>query len=159
VLADVKWVRLKYWLRDLQRLYRRLHPQYHFNYSFVEEEDAQSYVNAADVLFIPRLKVLNSGNVTMGMTFGRVVVGPDSWDVGELLRATGNPVFDPERPGTAVEAVEQGLQLAREGVVGPRNQELALREWSAAQCARQYADLFHSLMNSPNRTLAGATAS
>jgi hypothetical protein len=158
-LANVRWVRLKHWLRDLQRLYRRLHPQYHFNYSFVEEEDAQSYVNAADVLFIPRLKVLNSGNVTMGMTFGRVVVGPDSWDVGELLRATGNPVFDPERPGTAVEAVEQGLQLAREGVVGPRNQELALREWSAAQCAQQYADLFHSLLNSPNRTLAVATAS
>ena len=73
-LAKVSWIRLKYWLRDLNRLYYRLHPSYRFNYGFVEEEDTQLYLNAADVLFIPRLKVLNSGNITLGMTFGKVVV-------------------------------------------------------------------------------------
>jgi hypothetical protein len=145
-LRKISWIRLKYWVRDLTRLYYRLHPRYRFNYGFVEEEDTQVYLNAADVLFIPRLWVLNSGNITLGMTFGKVVVGPDSWDVGELLRQTGNPVFDPDRPETAVEAVEEGLRLAAEGKVGPANKELALGEWSADQCAALYVDLYRSVL-------------
>ncbi len=141
-LANVSWIRLKYWLRDLSRLYYRLHPSYRFNFGFVEEEDTQLYLNAADVLFIPRLKVLNSGNITLGMTFGKVVVGPDSWDVGQLLRETGNPVFDPTRPETAAAAVDKALRLVEEGRIGPANQRLALEEWSAQQCGDQYAKFF-----------------
>ena len=145
-LAKVSWIRLKYWLRDLNRLYYRLHPRYKFNYGFVEEADTQLYLNAADVLFIPRLKVLNSGNITLGMTFAKVVVGPDSWDVGQLLRETGNPVFDPDRPETAIAAVEEGFQFAEAGVIGPANQKLALEQWSAEQCAERYVGFFKKLV-------------
>ncbi len=145
-LRKISWIRLKYWVRDLTRLYYRLHPSYHFHYGFVEEADAQFYLNAADVLFIPRFRVLNSGNVTMGMTFGKVVVGPDSWDVGELLRETGNPVFDPDRPETAVAAVEEAFRLAEEGVVGPSSRERALKEWSAGQCAELYLEFYSELV-------------
>ena len=145
-LAKVRWIRLKYWLRDLNRLYYQLHPQYHFNYGFVEEADTQVWLNAADVLFIPRLKVLNSGNITLGMTFAKVVVGPDSWDVGQLLRETGNPVFDPDRPATAIQAMERGFQLAAEQKVGPANQQLALGQWTAEQCAERYLDFFQAVL-------------
>jgi len=141
-LADVSWIRLKYWLRDLTRLYHRLNPLYRFNYGFVEEEDTQLYLNAADVLFIPRFHVLNSGNVTLGMTFGRVVVGPDSWDVGELLREMDNPVFDPDRPETAAAAVEEGFRLAKQETVPIANRERALDEWTAEKCAGQYVELY-----------------
>lgn len=144
-LAKVSWIRLKYWLRDLNRLYYRLHPQYHFNYGFVEEEDAQVYMNAADVLLIPRLHVLNSGNITMGMTFGKVVVGPDSLDVGHLLKSTGNVVFDPDRPETAVKAIEVAMELAQQNQIGPANKHKALSEWSAEQCAKQYFAFFEKL--------------
>jgi len=144
-LAKVSWIRLKYWLRDLTRLYYRLHPRYQFNYAFIEEADAQIYLNAADVLFIPRLWVLNSGNITLGMTFGKVVVGPDSWDVGELLRETGNPVFDPDRPETASVAITQGFRLAAEGQIGPANRELALRDWGVDKCGGQYVEFYHKV--------------
>lgn len=149
-LAKVRWIRLKYWIRDLTRLYYRLHPRYRFNYNFVAEADAQIYLNAADVLLIPRLKVLNSGNITLGLTFGKVVVGPDSWDVGELLKETGNPVFDPERPEAAAAAVEAGFRLAKEGIIGPRNQQRALKEWSARQCGDLYVQLFRQLTDCGN---------
>jgi glycosyltransferase involved in cell wall biosynthesis len=145
-LANVSWIRLKYWLRDLNRLYYRLHPRYHFNYGFVEEEDTQLYLNAADVLFIPRLHVLNSGNITLGMTFGKVVVGPDSLDVGHLLKTTGNMVFDPDRPETAAHAIERGMELAGQNEIGPANQQLALSEWSADQCADRYFEFFSELI-------------
>ena len=152
-LAKVSWIRLKYWIRDLGRLYHRLHRRHHFHYGFVEEEDTQLYLNAADVLFIPRFHVLNSGNVTLGMTFGRVVVGPDSWDVGELLREMGNPVFDPDKPETAIEAVEEGFRLADKGDVPTGNQQRSLTQWTPAQCAASYLNLYQksqSRVNSPS---------
>lgn len=145
-LSKISWIRLKYWVRDLTRIYYRLHPSYRFNYGFVEEEDTQIYLNAADVLFIPRLWVLNSGNITLGMTFGRVVVGPDAWDVGELLSQTNNPVFNPDQPETAAAAVEEGFRLAEEGGTGAANQDLALREWGADQCAALYLKLYGSVL-------------
>lgn len=153
-LRKISWIRLKYWIRDLTRLYYRLHPSYRFNYGFVEEDDTQLYLNAADVLFIPRLWVLNSGNVTLGMTFGRVVVGPDSWDVGQLLRETGNPVFDPDRPETAAAAVSEGFRLALEGKIGTANQEIALREWGADQCAQKYMELYRLTAGERRRSLS-----
>ncbi|HEY3853758.1 MAG TPA: hypothetical protein VGO67_05125 [Verrucomicrobiae bacterium] len=146
-LSKVSWIRLKYWLRDLTRLYYRLHPSYHFHYGFVEEMDTQVYLSAADVLFIPRFRVLNSGNVTLGMTFGRIVVGPDSWDVGELLFETGNPVFDPARKETATAAVEEAFRLARENRIGPANRQRALRDWGADQCADQYMKFYHTVID------------
>lgn len=144
-LANVSWIRLRYWIRDLTRLYYRFHPSFNFNYGFVPENDTQLYLNAADVLFIPRTWVLNSGNITLGMTFGRVVVGPDAWDVGELLRETGNPVFDPDNPDTAAAALDEGFRLARERVVGPRNRERALSEWTPQLCADRYVSFFREL--------------
>jgi hypothetical protein len=146
-LANVSWIRLKYWIRDLTRLYYRARPGFHFNYGFVEEKDTQIYLNAADVLLIPRLHVLNSGNITLGMTFGRVVVGPDSWDVGSLLKETGNPVFDPDRPETAAAAVERGFALARAGKIGAANRELALTQWTPEQCARSYVEFFSEVVS------------
>ena len=144
-LADVEWIRLKYWIRDLRRAYYKAHPRYFFNYDFVPEADTQIYLNACDILFIPRLWVLNSGNVTLGMTYGRVVVGPDSWDVGEILRESGNPVFNPDRPETAASAVNAGFVLARDGQIPLANRKRALEEWTPAQCAEMYVELFRHL--------------
>jgi glycosyltransferase involved in cell wall biosynthesis len=144
-LANVSWIRLRYWLRDLRRLYYRIHPQFFLGYDFVAEADTQIYLNACDVLFIPRLWVLNSGNVTLGMTFGRVVVGPDSWDVGEILREFGNPVFDPDNPRTAARAVDEGLRLAQEGKVGAANRQVALAAWEPEQCAAMYMNFYREL--------------
>jgi len=146
-LRKISWIRLKYWVRDLTRLYYQIHPSYHFNYGFVEEEDTQLYLNAADILFIPRLWVLNSGNITLGMTFGKVVVGPDAWDVGELLKETGNPVFDPDYPETAAAAVEEGFRLAATGERGATNRELAMQQWGADRCAEMYVALYREVLD------------
>jgi hypothetical protein len=74
-----------------------------------------------------------------------VVVGPDAWDVGDLLRSAGNPVFDPDRPSSAVAAAEEGFRLAREGKVGASSERLALTQWRPEQCAVMYVDLFRRL--------------
>lgn len=144
-LPNVSWVRLKYWLRDLKRLYYVLHPRYHLNYEFVTEADTQLYLNASDILFIPRLQALNSANLPLAMTFSRVVVGPDTLNVGELLRETGNPAFDPARPETAVAAVEKGFRLAEGGHAGAENRRIALSQWDVKQCAARYLSFFRDV--------------
>lgn len=155
-LPDVAWIRLKYWLRDLKRQYHRLHRQHYFNYGFVEEGDTQLYLNAADILFIPRIDVLNSANVSLGFTFGRVVVGPDSLNPGELLRKAGNPVFEPRDPDSATAAVEEGFRLARVGLLGEDNRRVALNDWGVRSCGAQYVQFFTEIVSAISQPELGA---
>lgn len=60
----------------------------------VDDQSLPYYYGVADVVFIQRLKILNSGNAVMPMLFGKVVVGPDCGNVGPLLRRWNYPIFD-----------------------------------------------------------------
>ncbi len=68
----------------------------------------------ADVLFIPIIKSLNSGNVALGNTFGKVVVGPNYGVIGEELEKLGNPVFDVDQiEKTLKKAIESSQKINR----------------------------------------------
>jgi glycosyltransferase involved in cell wall biosynthesis len=93
-----------------------LDPRIRFVPGFIPHDSVQYYLCAADVLVVPRLAAaLNSGNVALGHTFGRVVVGPQTGVIGEELRQTGNPTFDPRFPETLGRALGEGAWLARAG--------------------------------------------
>lgn len=87
-------------------------------------EDVQVYLKAADLVFIPRFNTLNSGNVALGFTFGKVVAGPCYGVIGEMLNKTGNPVFDPIDLNSVSEAIAMGFDLAKDGH-GIKNKEYA----------------------------------
>lgn len=61
----------------------------------VPEPVEDQVVKACDAVFVPRPHNLNSASVYLGFTFGRAVIGPDLGNIGEVLRATGNPTFRP----------------------------------------------------------------
>jgi glycosyltransferase involved in cell wall biosynthesis len=140
-------IRLKYRVRDLRRLYHRLHPWYHFGYTFVPDERVQYYLAAADVLLIQRRQPLNSSNLVLGFSFGRVVVGPDHGNVGEILRQTGNPVYESGSAASVGRALERGLALAGQGR-GEANRKHALEQWSAEETGRRHVDLYRELLSS-----------
>ncbi len=112
------------WNRYRIRIPLRLAPRIRLDERFVDDADVQRFVNASDVVVIPRRSALNSGNVALGFTFGRVVVGPDLGVIGEILAETGNPRYDPAIPGAFARALEAGADLARAGH-GERNREFA----------------------------------
>jgi len=87
-----------------------------------------AYLGAADILIIPRINALNSGNVALGFTYGRVVVGPDIENIGCALRETGNPVFNPADRDSVQRAVHEGFRLAQTGV-GEQNRNVARMKW------------------------------
>jgi glycosyltransferase involved in cell wall biosynthesis len=125
------------WVRTL------LHPV-QFRSGFIPHEKVPDLLEVADVLVIPRKKALNSGNVALGFTFGKVVVGPSMGVVGETLRETGNPVFEPTEPSTLGRALEQARALAAAGK-GKDNRTYAEahQDWDtiAERHVRLYRDL------------------
>jgi len=133
------WMRLQmHTLRRIKNVFIKRGP--------IPHDQMSALVCAADVVLIPRLRVLNSGNVPLGFTYGKVVVGPDVGVVGQLLRDTGNPVFKPEDGAKGVaEAVKVGLKLAAAGH-GQSNERIAQTDWDWDNVASQYRMLYEALL-------------
>lgn len=142
----VPWIRLRILLRRVYKYYIDHHPRYRFPERRIEDDEIQYYLNACDVVFVPRGRVNNSGNMILGFTFGRVVVGPKSGNIEEILCATGNPVFDPDDMKTIPPAVNAAFALAEQGL-GEKNRQLALRDWDAKTAAQRYATAFDQIIS------------
>ncbi len=111
----------------------------------IEPSDVQIYLNAADLLFIPRYNTLNSGNVALGFTFGKVVAGPGYGVIGEELKKNGNPVFDPYKIETVIEAITEGFELSESGH-GEKNREYAEQELRWDNIAEKTVDAYQVLL-------------
>lgn len=103
------------------------------------------YLSAADIIVIPRGRVLNSGNLALGFTYGLVVVGPDSGNVGEILKKHGNPTFNPDMDKVSMKsAINNAFALADQGI-GKSNKEIALSEWSWEKIGKQHLAFYRKL--------------
>lgn len=85
------------------------------------------FYGAADIAFIQRLDILNSGNIYMPVLFKKMVVGPDVGNVGPILKEWGCPVFSPRTPQSAGVALKKGLAMAKTGYGEHLNSLLANR--------------------------------
>jgi glycosyltransferase involved in cell wall biosynthesis len=99
-----------------------------FSNEVIPDDLMQCYFSAADVVLIQRLEILNSGNLPMAFHAGKVVVGPDVGNVGEILRETGNFTFDPQDIGSAVSALQKALA---DTTKGKENRTYAAEHWSS----------------------------
>ena len=145
---------LDVWIRSpklIVRLARKFYYRYRYHirckgraWGAVSDDDLPYYYGAADVAFIQRLKILNSGNAMMPMLFGRVVVGPDCGNVGPLLRGWGYPVFDVNDTSHIGDIVRQAIELGRQGF-GTKHREEQLQAYSTAVIAERLYNLYKSL--------------
>jgi len=106
----------------------------------------QYYLNAADVLIVQRWNPLNSSNLILGMTFGKVVIGPNTGNVQGILKATGNPVFDQCDEESVVQAITEGLRLSGCGL-GDRNREYAMQVLNPERVAQAQIDVYTQLLS------------
>lgn len=114
----------------------------------VTEEELPYYYGAADVCFIQRVKILNSGNALMPMLFGKVVVGPDCGNVGPLLKEWGYPVFPVDDLTRLGDTVRQALNLSRDGFGSLHRQEQLQRYSTAVITDELYA--CYTILLTPN---------
>lgn len=136
----ISYIRLREWVWNFEKWVAKQNNRRIIDKGFVEEENAQIYLNAADFLFIPRTNELNSGNITLGCTFGLIVVGKKGSDIGEILEETGNPTFEVGHDQSLQSAIERVYQLKTINH-GEKNKALALTEWSVPLISKQYIDV------------------
>jgi glycosyltransferase involved in cell wall biosynthesis len=117
---------------------------------WILDEDVQLYLRAADVVVIPREGVLNSGTVALGFTFERPVVGPDEGVIGEVLRKTGNPVYEPGDDKALAEAMEMVKGDSTE--LGEQNKVYAAGELSWRKISLLHKNFYLSLKSDVNET-------
>jgi glycosyltransferase involved in cell wall biosynthesis len=138
-------------VRILQRLRLTHYPKIRINNRLIPDNEVQYYCNAANVVVIPRLQVLNSSNVSLGFSFGKVVVGPDDGTVGEILRETRNPTFIPGDVGSLADALIQARTLDLEGK-GQENKAYAVKHWNWEHIAQQHVDFYKCVVSTIRRT-------
>lgn len=83
---------------------------------YLPDNEIQYYMNAADVVFLPRFDVLNSGVHILAFTFNKLVVGPKSGSVGEILDSSQNPTFEVGNVNDAVSKIEKSFEVPAEQV-------------------------------------------
>lgn len=98
---------------------------------FLDEETLLEWLMASDIVFIQRKEILNSGNVPLAFSVGKVVVGPNKGNVGEILKETGNFTFDPICRESVSEAVKKAIFAVKDSNrQGLFNYNYALRNWN-----------------------------
>ncbi len=103
-------------LIDIKRVLEKLinystNKKHVFGFSFTSFEDLSLYMSAADIVFIPRTTILNSGNLFLGLTYQKVIVGPDVGNISEYLDYFDLPKFNANHKGSIRSAMEQAVVL------------------------------------------------
>lgn len=114
---------------------------------YATDDAVRRHMREAHGVLIARSENLNSGNVPLAFTFGRVAVGPDIGVIGEELAKTGNPIFDPSAPSTIRQALDRAIELAATGH-GERNRNYAQTELAWRRIAQLHREAYKACLHS-----------
>lgn len=112
----------------------------------VDDCDRPYYIAAADAVLIQQKHALNSEDVLLAFLYHKIVIGPDKGNVGELLRDTGNPVFDPDDRKDIIWALTQARRMTT-WCKGEENYTYAKEHLNIEVIGQQYAQLYTELVN------------
>ena len=81
---------------------------------FIADEWVPFFFNASDAILIPRTDCLNSGNITLGFYFKKIVIGPMVGNIEFELRESGNVLFAPASKPSLKNAITEAKKSAFE---------------------------------------------
>lgn len=81
----------------------------HFWPTYIEADQIQDYMNAADVVVFPYRRVLTSGSIILAMSFGRACIAPQQGGIEDVLDSSGAFLYDPKEPGGLVQAMQAAV--------------------------------------------------
>lgn len=115
------------------------------NEKIISNQDLPYYIIASDLLFIQRKRILNSGNLPLGFLFKKVVVGPDYGNISNILKESGNPMFNPNDMDSIVQALNQGYKLTQTRK-GEENYLYAKQHFSLQRVSELYRHTYIDLL-------------
>lgn len=87
-------------------------PSYLIHYRYLKAKQLALYIAASDVIFIPRIQILNSGNFYLGLTFKKIIVGPEVGNLTEMLKEFDFPIFQSNKSSSVINALENAFELS-----------------------------------------------
>ena len=102
-------------------------------------------MSASDVIFIQERNALNSVNIPLAFLFHKIVVGPNTGNIGETIKKTqairlSIRIIKP----ISIRALKMAWQLSTWGK-GEMNYTYALENMSIDKVGKQYAEVYRDL--------------
>ena len=132
--------------RILYIVYKLKYRNIYFERKEIEDDRLLYFYGACDIALIHRTKILNSGNVPLAFLMKKVVVGPDTGNVGTLLKEMGNPMFDCNDLSTLYVAVEKALELEQNTNLGVFNYNFAMQEFNTEKTSKALYKLYKEML-------------
>lgn len=130
--------------RETQFIEKYQPPSYLFNYGQLARDEFALRISAADIIFVPRINIWNSGNVFLAYTFKKIVVGPATGNIEEHLINMGMPIFNPDSIDDVVKAIEEGRKLQESGYYP---NDSMLEEFSPSVLSKKLDQIFENLVS------------
>lgn len=106
-----------------------------------------SFFYASDLVLIQRTNILNSGNLPLAFHFRKMVIGPNTGNVGEILKKSDNLTFDiKDIPNSLIEKIKESSGLDPKAI-GQSNYDYAIRHWDPDTIALEYQKIYVSLIS------------
>ena len=107
----------------IKRFSRRIHCVFRH----VPDDEIRDFMAAADAVVLAHRQVLNSGVAVLGMSFGKLVVGPDTGCVGPLLATGVNERYPVGDARALAQALERAADPAR--IAEAKGNAVVARGW------------------------------
>lgn len=104
-LIDIKAIFNKYFKA------KYVEPKYIFNYHFTDAKTFSLMLSASDIVLIPRIEILNSGVLFLGLTYKKIIVGPNQGNITEHLKMFNFPIFNPMFLKSVNTALAEAIKL------------------------------------------------
>jgi len=95
--------------------YKLWYPNIIISKYFINDKQLEYYYGASVISLIQRLKILNSGNISLGFLMKKIVIGPNVGNVGTWLKDTNNLTFDPNNITTLFNSIELAIKNTDKG--------------------------------------------
>lgn len=113
-------------------------------HKFVPDNMLPLYLRSADVMFIQRKKILNSGNVSLAMLAGLPIVGPNDGNVESILRKTGNFIFDRNNINELPSIIRKAIATEN---LGKKNHDYAMENLTTSTVADALISFYESCLS------------
>lgn len=137
-----KFSKTKEPINRLKWLKVKLSKKYRITQEFIPNDMVQYYFKAANFVFLPRTDTLNSGVPFLAAVFNTPMVGCQTGNITEILKANGMPCFNVEKFEQIKIAINQAL-LNKEDI---SNYTLIKRDNQAKAIGKKHIELFSYLI-------------